>query len=240
MLIIDDLAAKEFFERKIEDIVERRRNPDVVKTGATETKRMLLAYLHQQGEVRTVNIWMRGFRLDELSELKRRIEEVIAAAGGIGVAEIHLQDREINSPHIQYVGTNAEAVEAALAQLVVDMGYENDLASAMSKNAIPVWMEMSGAYVFDLDEQKRELEQYEAAREKRKKIEEEIGDILKDIRSLKDQFVDEIKRLQERHVSRLERRREKSPRQVKKEVRNKDLNTAVDDYFRRRRKKRRR
>lgn len=53
--------------------------------------------------------------------------------GTEGILEIHLQDREINSPHIQFVGVNAPKAEMIIAQTLVELKYETSIESALSK-----------------------------------------------------------------------------------------------------------
>ena len=47
--------------------------------------------------------------------------------------EWKLQDKEINSPHIQFVGNNANKAELIIAKVLCALKYETSLESAISK-----------------------------------------------------------------------------------------------------------
>ena len=118
-------------------MVEKRKNPDITMTGAKNVREDILSYLEQYGEIKTANIWIRGLKVYQIDELKENIRKALEDEHIRGVVEIHLADRQINSPHLQYVGTKAERVEQILSELAVQMGFELTIDSAKSKNAIP-------------------------------------------------------------------------------------------------------
>ncbi|MCW1538492.1 hypothetical protein OLR75_10725, partial [Campylobacter jejuni] len=53
-----------------------------------------------------------------------------------GIVELHLQDREINSPHIQFIGTEAEKAEYIIATILVNLKYETSIENAIGKKVI--------------------------------------------------------------------------------------------------------
>lgn len=62
-----------------------------------------------------------------------------------------MQDREINSPHIQFVGVNARVAEQIIAQILVKNGYENSIESAVSKKDFkPYYLENDRAHTANL------------------------------------------------------------------------------------------
>lgn len=64
-----------------------------------------------------------------------------------------MQDREINSPHIQFVGINARVAEQIIAQILVKNGYENSVESALSKKDFkPYYLENDKAYTAKLND----------------------------------------------------------------------------------------
>ena len=61
------------------------------------------------------------------------VKDILRKNGCFGFTEIHPQDREILSPHIQYVGTNADKAEALIADWLVKNGFEISIESAIGK-----------------------------------------------------------------------------------------------------------
>ena len=110
------------------------------KTGAKKVRIELLEYLRQiaskQGSrVQTANIYCRflKFTEDNLIKFMLEVKDILRKNGCFGFAEIHPQDREILSPHIQYVGTNADKAEALIADWLVKNGFEISIESAIGK-----------------------------------------------------------------------------------------------------------
>ena len=110
------------------------------KTGAKKVRIELLEYLRQiaskQGSrVQTANIYCRFFKFteDNLIKFMLEVKDILRKNGCFGFAEIHPQDREILSPHIQYVGTNADKAEALIADWLVKNGFEISIESAIGK-----------------------------------------------------------------------------------------------------------
>ena len=110
------------------------------KTGAKKVRIELLEHLRQialaQGSnVGTANIYCRFFKFteDNLIKFLLEVKDILRKNGCFGFAEIHPQDREILSPHIQYVGTNADKAEALIADWLVKNGFEISIESAIGK-----------------------------------------------------------------------------------------------------------
>lgn len=133
VLVLGNEEEVEYFQALINEVVANRKDPDVRYTGAKDARRELLALLNQYGEVQTANIWCRGLIVDlaHINQLRRLIASALAEKNIYGVVEIHLQDREINSPHIQFVGIKAEVAEDIIAHIVADLKYE--LSAEMAK-----------------------------------------------------------------------------------------------------------
>ena len=110
------------------------------KTGAKKVRIELLEHLRQialaQGSnVGTANIYCRFFKFteDNLIKFLLEVKDILRKNGCFGFAEIHPQDRELLSPHIQYVGTNADKAEALIADWLVKNGFEISIESAIGK-----------------------------------------------------------------------------------------------------------
>ncbi len=144
VLLFSDDSVKELFEKLIKNIVEKRKDPNLTYTGAKEAREHILAYLEQQGEVKTANIWARWLPIEReaLNSIKKQIENALSSEGIEGVVEIHLQDREINSTHIQFVGNNAKEAEQIIGNIIINNGYEDSLESALNTKAKPAYIEM--------------------------------------------------------------------------------------------------
>ena len=139
VLILKDSESIDYFQSLIDDVVEKRKNPDVTYTGAKDLRRQMIALLNQYGEIQTANVWCRGLVYDlfHINELRQLVSERLASENIYGVFEIHPQDREINSPHIQFVGTDANRAEEIIAEIVVELQYERSMESAMGHGHTP-------------------------------------------------------------------------------------------------------
>ena len=110
------------------------------KTGAKKVRIELLEHLRQiaskqDSRVQTANIYCRFFKFteDNLIKFMLEVKDILRKNGCFGFAEIHPQDRELLSPHIQYVGTNADKAEALIADWLVKNGFEISIESAIGK-----------------------------------------------------------------------------------------------------------
>ena len=110
------------------------------KTGAKKVRIELLEHLRQiaskqDSRVQTANIYCRFFKFteDNLIKFLLVVKDILRKNGCFGFAEIHPQDRELLSPHIQYVGTKADVAEALIADWLVKNGFEISIESAIGK-----------------------------------------------------------------------------------------------------------
>ena len=110
------------------------------KTGAKKVRIELLEHLRQiaskqDSRVQTANIYCRFFKFteDNLIKFMLEVKDILRENGCFGFTEIHPQDRELLSPHIQYVGTNADKAEALIADWLVKNGFEISIESAIGK-----------------------------------------------------------------------------------------------------------
>ena len=142
--------------------------------------------------MQTANVWCRGLVYEELNQLRAEIKSVLNQNGVEGVVEIHLQDREINSPHIQFVGNNAKFAEELIADIVVRRNYEPDLESAVGRDDfIPAYLYESNR-VIKTDEMASECEEqikeFDIAIEQEKKREERRVKAKENIKKYKEQL----------------------------------------------------
>lgn len=135
LILVRDTQAREHFLGNLSDVFRKRNDPNARKTGERDAKSEILAYLNQKGYTQTANVWARALDIDRksLKNLLQILQTRLLEHGAEGVVEIHLQDREINSPHIQYVGIKAEQAEQIIAQTLVELRYETSLENALSK-----------------------------------------------------------------------------------------------------------
>lgn len=135
-IVLDTLEKEAYFEQLSIGVVRKRKNPNKTYTGAKNLRTQFLAALKQLGDVQTANIWARKLIIEPetIESLRTQIQTTLRKNCIYGVVEIHLQDYEINSTHIQFVGTRAEEAERLIAEIVVCLGYEDSFASAVGKS----------------------------------------------------------------------------------------------------------
>ena len=144
-LLIQNKKDREYFLKKLSALY-KKRNESIgtnAKTGATSLKTELLAYFQSKGSVETANIWARALPYNEksINNLLLILQKQLMKQRIDGVLEVHLQDREINSPHIQFVGNNAAKAEQIIAMILVHLKYETDMESALSKKRFTPYFE---------------------------------------------------------------------------------------------------
>lgn len=135
LFLINDEEILEKIILAKEEVLEKRANPFLRLTGEKDLKRFILLYLKSlDEEIKTVNIWCRTLKYDykSIKELRQKIFLEFKSHDIQGVCELHLQDREIFSPHLQFVGTKAKLAEELLAKIVVAFSYELSLEEAKS------------------------------------------------------------------------------------------------------------
>lgn len=147
-LLIQDEKDRNYLLKKLNEIYKKRKEAmgaSGVRTGIKDFKELLLAYLNSKGEVETANIWARALPYDEKSikDLILIIQNQLMKQKIEGVLEIHLQDREINSPHIQFVGNNADKAEQIIATILVKLKYEIDMENALGKKHFTPYYEIN-------------------------------------------------------------------------------------------------
>lgn len=189
VLLLDSEEKISYFQKLIDDMLEKRNNPDVVYTGAKYLREQLLICLSQLGHIQTANVWARALdvSINSINELREELAKRLSNAGIYGILEVHLQDREINSPHIQFVGTRAEEAEMIIAEFLVEKKYELSIKEAIGKDFIPYYDIEPDAEIQFLDEVLEKVEE-EYIDEQR----EEFNKALKQIQKLKDECLASI------------------------------------------------
>lgn len=187
VLVLKDEESVNYFQSLIDDVVEKRKDPDTTYTGAKDLKRQMLALLNQYGEVQTANVWCRGLIYDlyHINELRQFISERLASENIYGVLEIHLQDREINSPHIQFVGTQARRAEQIIAEAVVELQYERSIDSAMGHGYLPYYQANPSAGTYFLSDELEVEEREQIIAE----IEAQDADFFTQMQSQRNEFI---------------------------------------------------
>lgn len=188
-LLINDENIKNFFDNRVDEVIKKRRDPEATLTGAKALKDDLLAYLEQYGEVKTANIWCRKIKFLHADELLGNIRRALAEHGIQGVVELHLQDREINSPHLQFVGNNVHYAEELIANEVLKMNFEDSFESAVSRKTAPAYLEDKGIRVLSYDERKRDIEKVEAVEKEHKERKEQFREQINALHKKRDEFL---------------------------------------------------
>ena len=188
-LVINDSQIEDFFNAKLKSVAEKRRDPEATLTGAKALRDDLLAYLEQQGEVKTANLWCRKIKFLEADNLLANIKKVLAENGVQGVIELHLQDREINSPHIQFVGNSVELAEELIANEILKMNFEDSFESCVSRKSAPAYYEDNSIQVIKYDDRKRDIEIVEAAQKIQNERKEQFKEYLTSLEEKKDSFL---------------------------------------------------
>ena len=255
VLLFSDYAVKELFQKLIKDIVEKRKDPDFTYTGAKEAREHILAYLEQQGEVKTANIWARWLPIERetLNSIKKQIENALSSEGIEGVVEIHLQDREINSTHIQFVGNNAKQAEQIIGNIIINNGYEDSLESALNTKAKPAYIEMDSKllpkkqtitdYLEVIEDRKEYLAQKELEKQKEQIAIEasksRIDNLLKSIESKSNAFRKMLSSYEKKANISAIRRKTPTRFETIREIKSMKLDELKEEHSRLRRNRRR-
>lgn len=189
-LLINSETHENFFNERLKEVIDKRRNPEKVYTGAKALRDDLLAYLEQQGEVKTANVWCRKLQFFKAEELLANINNTLKEYGIQGVVELHLQDREINSPHIQFVGNDVHRAEELIANEVLKMNFEDSFESAVSRSSSPAYYEDKSIRVLKYDDRKRDVEKVEKVEQEIKERKENLKEQLNSLRSKRDEFLE--------------------------------------------------
>ena len=188
-LLINDRNIENFFNDRAKEVIEKRRNPEATLTGAKSLRDDLLAYLEQQGEVKTANVWCRKIKFLHADELLKNIKTTLAQNGIQGVVELHLQDREINSPHIQFVGNNVNIAEELIANEILKMNFEDSFESAVSRMTAPAYLEDKGIRVLSYDDRKRDIETVETFQKEQNEREQQFREKINSLHKKRDDFL---------------------------------------------------
>lgn len=189
------------------------------KTGAKQARQELLEHLRQialeQGSIiKTANIYCRFFKFtqDNLIKFMFEVKDILRKNGCFGFAEIHPQDRELLSPHIQYVGTNADKAEALIADWLVKNGFETSIESAIGEVGYERAYELakrgeiesSDLYVMSLEGAiaKQEWQDREEAIREQERAENELKN--KEQNELKNEVLKELEPLFAKNRARVE------------------------------------
>ncbi|WP_290880651.1 hypothetical protein [Helicobacter sp.] len=179
LVLIKDEKAKQYFLTQMQEVFVKRNDPNTLFTGERNLKAEFLAYLKQKGYVRTANIWARNIIVTQeaIDELLSLLQQRLLERDIEGVLEIHLQDREINSPHVQFVGIKCEEAESIIAHTLVELKYETSVESALSKkHFLKVFLVNPKARVQDLNTM---IDYNQKQKEKREfEADEEIEELL--------------------------------------------------------------
>lgn len=203
IVLVENQKDKSYFLDKMTEVFTKRKDPNTLFTGEKSLKAELLVYLKALGQLRTANVWARNIPMQRsaIDECLALLQERLKAEGIQGILELHLQDREINSPHFQFVGIKSEMAESIIAHTLVELGYEISVESALSKkDFVPYYEENSKARVQDLNTL---LEYYEKKRldketRQEEEFENEFALIAKQTKELLEQFKAKRTRLSQR------------------------------------------
>ena len=185
LVLIKDEKAKEYFLKQMREVFTKRNDPNTLFTGERNLKAEFLAYLKQKGFVQTANIWARNIIVEQeaIDNLLRLLQQRLLERDIEGILEIHLQDREINSPHIQFVGIKCEEAESIIAHTLVELKYETSIESALSKKHFTPYFESNPkARVQDLNTMIDYNQKQKEQKERREfEFDEEIEELLMEL-----------------------------------------------------------
>lgn len=202
LVLIENKKIKEYFLKKMQEVSLKREDTNTLFTGEKALKSEFLAYLKQLGYVRTANVWARGIPMDRkaIDELLFLLQQRLFKKSIQGVLELHLQDRNINSPHFQFVGIRCEEAESIIAYTLVELSYETSMQSALSKkNFVPYYEENPQERVQDLEtsleyyrkkrqEKEQDFNKFDEIVEETKALLRQLDEILKETKTLLRQF----------------------------------------------------
>lgn len=212
LILIKNDEVRKYFLNKMLEVFKKRKDKNEKFTGEKSLKTELLTYLKQFGYIRTANVWARDIPIDRkaIDEFLRVLQQRLLDNDIQGILELHLQDREINSPHIQFIGFKAEEAEVIIAQTLVEFKYEINMESALGKkDYIPYYeyspqtrtQKLEDALEYEEAKQKRkEKETDELAQELDKNL-QELKEILEQVKSFRKNFSQRLKSLQEYKVN---------------------------------------
>lgn len=185
IMAISDEQARNYFLENLKKVFEKRKDPNVLLTGEKKLKTEILAYFTKKGIPKTANIWCRNLSIDrnDINMLLFKIQNALIEKNIEGVVELHLQDREINSPHIQFIGNRAEEAEVIIGKILVESGYETSIENAIGKKEDfePYYNENKRAGTQKLEDELDFLENIKRRKKEKEERENDIDSILEKI-----------------------------------------------------------
>lgn len=135
LTLVKDDKARKYFLNQMSEVLKKRKDTSSIFTGEKDLKSELLSYLKQFGYVKTANVWARNVPMDRsaIDKFLVILQQRLLDNDIQGILELHLQDREINSPHIQFIGIRTNEAEVIIAQTLVEFKYEISMESALGK-----------------------------------------------------------------------------------------------------------
>ena len=206
LVLIKDEKAKEYFLKQMREVFTKRNDPNTLFTGEKNLKAEILAYLKQKGFVRTANIWARNIIVEQeaIDNLLMLLQKRLLERDIEGILEIHLQDREINSPHIQFVGIKCEEAESIIAHTLVELKYETSVESALSKKHFTPYFESNPKAtvqdlntIIDYNQKQKERKELQADEEIEKLL-MELENSFQETATLFGKFTTSVKNLKQR------------------------------------------
>lgn len=211
LTLVKDDKARKYFLNQMSEVLKKRKDTSLIFTGEKDLKSELLSYLKQFGYVKTANVWARNVPMDRsaIDKFLVILQQRLLDNDIQGILELHLQDREINSPHIQFIGIRTNEAEVIIAQTLVEFKYEISMESALGKkDFIPYYQYNSKARIQNLDDMLEYEESKQKDKEKTKEQKtdefikeldenlEELREIIKRVKSFRSNLSQRIENLQ--------------------------------------------
>ncbi|WP_258864964.1 hypothetical protein [Helicobacter sp. MIT 14-3879] len=230
LVLIQNINAREYFLKNLSEVNVKRNDPNITKTGERDIKSELLAYLSQRGYTQTANIWARALSMDRkaINKLLEILQVRLLKEGIEGILEIHLQDREINSPHIQFVGLQADKAESIIAHTLVELQYETSVENALSKKEFRPYYKINPKARYPKHSDLQENIEYYKAKKEQESSKEELDKFI-------SEFYNELRNLK----GRLKKLREKKIEQVPLSITFESFNQNNSQFLQKLREKRR-
>ncbi len=202
LILVENNKAREYFLKKLKEVNHKRNEQNIIKTGEKDTKSELLAYLHQKGYTQTANVWARALSMDrsDINSLLKILQQRLLEENCEGVLEIHLQDREINSPHIQYVGINALKAEMIIAETLVKLKYENNIESALSKKDFRPYFKINAKARFPKHSDLQDNIKYYETKKKAKITDAEIDKLINEFNEILSRQKMKLKQIEQKTI----------------------------------------
>ena len=227
LALIENEKDRNYFLEKFQEVFDKRKDKNTLFTGEKALKAELLVYLKQFDVIRTANVWPRNIPMDRkaIDEFLIVLQQRLLNKNIQGILELHLQDREINSPHIQFVGIKAQEAEIIIAQTLVDFKYELNMESALGKKDFTPYYEyntkaktQSLEDALDYEEKRKEIQEEDKSLEEMDIRIQELKDLLEKIKSYKKTFTTRLETNIQNYKERLNQKR-KNLRNIRRRIR---------------------